>query len=197
VREALYNATTKGIVTSSNTANNHLLFDLYSGSASPNQPPAAGFTFTTAGLTATFTDTSTDSDGTVTGWNWDFGDDSTPATTRHPTHPYASSGTYVVTQVATDNDGATASVSKNVTVNSGAITLAATWRKVGAVYSGDLTWTGAVGGSVDVYRNGLKIITTVNDGAHTDKIGKKAGSYTYEVCEAGTKTCPNPATIDF
>jgi hypothetical protein len=31
VRDALYDATTKGIVTSSNTANNHLLYTLFEG----------------------------------------------------------------------------------------------------------------------------------------------------------------------
>ena len=197
VRNALYEATTKGVVSSSNTANNHLLFNLYSGSPSPNQPPAAGFTFTATGLTANFTDTSTDSDGAVSSWNWDFGDNSTRATTQNPVHDYASSGTYVVTLVVTDNVGATASVSKNVPVNSGAITLTATGRKARGIYYGDLTWSGAVGASVDVYRNGLKIITTANDGAHTDQIGKKLGSYTYKVCEAGTNTCSNEAPITF
>ena len=31
VRDALYNATTKGVVTSSSTTNNHLLYSLFSG----------------------------------------------------------------------------------------------------------------------------------------------------------------------
>ena len=196
VRDALYAATTKGVVTSSKSLNNHLLYSLVDGGGSPNEPPVAGFTFATVGLTANFTDTSNDSDGSVVSWSWTFGDGAT-STAQNPIHTYASSGTKLVTLTVKDNDGATASVSKNVPVNSGAITLTATGRKARAIYYGDLTWSGAVGASVDVHRNGLKIITTANDGAHTDKIGKKAGSYTYKVCEAGTNTCSNEAPITF
>jgi len=49
-----------------------------------------------------------------------------------------------------------------------------------------------------VFRNGSKITTTANDGAHTDNINKKGGgSYTYKVCEAGTSTCSTERTTTF
>jgi len=80
-----------------------------------NIPPTAVFTFTTDGLTVYFTDASTDSDGTIAGWNWDFGDGNT-STVQNPTHTYTAGGTYTVTLTVTDNDGATDSVSKPVTV---------------------------------------------------------------------------------
>lgn len=61
-----------------------------------------------------------------------------------------------------------------------------------------LTWSGATTANVDVLRNGAKITTTANDGAHTDAIGAKGGgTYTYVVCEAGTTTCSNPSTVVF
>jgi Zn-dependent metalloprotease len=81
----------------------------------PNVPPTADFTFTTDGLTANFTDTSTDSDGTIVAWDWNFGDGNT-STVQNPSHTYASGGTYSVTLTVTDNDGATDSVTKDVTV---------------------------------------------------------------------------------
>jgi PKD repeat protein len=82
----------------------------------PNLPPTADFTFTVNGLTANFTDTSSDSDGTVVGWDWNFGDGNT-STSQNPSHTYAASGTYTVTLTVTDDDGATDSVSKPVTVS--------------------------------------------------------------------------------
>ena len=45
----------------------------YSTGAS-NTAPVANFTFTTSGLTATFTDTSTDAQNNITSRSWNFGD---------------------------------------------------------------------------------------------------------------------------
>ena len=42
--------------------------------AGGNNLPTAGFSFGVAGLDVAFTDTSTDSDGSITAWSWDFGD---------------------------------------------------------------------------------------------------------------------------
>jgi hypothetical protein len=51
---------------------------------------------------------------------------------------------------------------------------------------------------VDVYRNGSKITTTSNDGAYTDATGNRGGgSYTHQVCEAGTTVCSNQTTTTF
>jgi len=80
----------------------------------------------------------------------------------------------------------------------GGYTLAASGYKVRGVQHADLTWDGANGANVDVYRDGAPIATTPNDGAYTDNIGAKGGgSYVYEVCDAGTSTCSNEATVTF
>jgi aqualysin 1 len=62
----------------------------------------------------------------------------------------------------------------------------------------DLSWSGATGANVDVYRNNVRITTTTNDGFHTDIIGgRDAGTFTYRVCNAGTSTCSNNSTVTF
>lgn len=55
--------------------------------------PVAGFTFVTGGLTAQFTDASSESPAF---WSWDFGDGTT-SSVQSPTHTYAAGGTYTVT----------------------------------------------------------------------------------------------------
>lgn len=89
---------------------------LAAGGTPVNQPPDADFTFTTNDLTATFTDASSDSDGSVVSWDWDFGDTG-GSSAQHPGYTYASAGTYSVTLTVTDNDGAVDSVTKPVTVS--------------------------------------------------------------------------------
>ncbi len=83
-----------------------------------NLPPTANFSFTTSGLSANFTDSSTDSDGTIASWAWTFGDGGS-STLKNPSHSYAAGGTYTVGLTVTDNGGLTASTSKSVTVSSG------------------------------------------------------------------------------
>ncbi len=116
--------------------------------------------------------------------------------------PSGTSGTYAFSVSAVDSSSgksATSSATQSVTVSGAtAISLSASGYKVKGSQKADLTWSGASGTSVDVYRNNVKIITTDNDGAHTDNINNKGGgSYTYRVCNAGTATCSNSVTVTF
>ena len=56
--------------------------------ATANTPPKASFTPSCSNLTCTFTDASTDPDGSVTAWNWNFGDGTT-ANSRNASHAYS------------------------------------------------------------------------------------------------------------
>lgn len=173
------------------------------GDPPENQPPTADFSFLEDGLTVDFTDASTDSDGSVVAWSWDF-DDGTTSTAQNPSHTYTSDGSYTVTLTVTDDDGATDDVSKTVAVEDGSdppaddISLSANGYKVRGVHHVDLNWSGATSTNVDIVRNGGVVATTANDGFYTDATGNRGGaSYTYEVCEAGTSTCSNEVTVIF
>jgi serine protease len=81
----------------------------------PNVAPTAGFTTSITDLSVDFTDTSSDSDGTVASWSWDFGDGNT-STAQNPTNAYAAAGSYTVILTATDDEGATNTDTQTVTV---------------------------------------------------------------------------------
>jgi PKD repeat protein len=83
-----------------------------------NHAPVANFSFTTNLLVANFTDSSTDSDGTIASRAWNFGDGGT-STATNPSHTYAAAGTYNVALTVTDNGGATNTKTTSVTVSSG------------------------------------------------------------------------------
>ncbi|KAB2900421.1 MAG: S8 family serine peptidase, partial [Dokdonella sp.] len=88
------------------------------GGGSSNTAPVANFSFTTSGLSASFTDSSSDSDGTIASRSWNFGDGGS-STATNPSHTYAAAGTYSVSLTVTDNDGASNTKTSSVTVSSG------------------------------------------------------------------------------
>jgi vibriolysin len=76
---------------------------------SANLPPRAAFTTAVMPDSAraiAFFDKSSDPDGKVVGWQWDFGD-GTSSTERSPVHEYAAFGQYVVQLTVKDDQGAT------------------------------------------------------------------------------------------
>ena len=92
---------------------------------SQNVSPTAVFTSSVSGLVATFSSAgSSDSDGTISSYAWDFGDGAT-STSANPSHTYAAAGTYPVLLTVTDNDGGTGSVTHNVTTVAGPVTAVA------------------------------------------------------------------------
>ncbi|MDJ0807552.1 MAG: PKD domain-containing protein [Gammaproteobacteria bacterium] len=99
------------------------LTDSAATTATIDPPPAAptadaGGPYTgTAGVALTFDGSgSTDSDGNIVSYAWDFGDGNT-STEMSPTHTYATGGLYNVTLTVTDNDDLTDTASTTADIN--------------------------------------------------------------------------------
>ncbi len=92
-----------------------------------NAVPIAGFTAPscTVNVACSFSGTGTDSDGSITGYSWNFGDQSAASTDQNATHTFTTANTYQVTLTVTDNGGATGTVTKPVTVSAAPPSLAA------------------------------------------------------------------------
>lgn len=88
------------------------------GGGGGNQAPNANFTSVVNGLNVSFTDSSTDSDGSIVSRNWNFGD-GTSSTETNPSHSYASAGSYSVVLTVTDDKGLTGTRSQTVSVGGG------------------------------------------------------------------------------
>jgi serine protease len=86
-------------------------------STTTNTAPTANFTSSTSGLTATFTDTSTDAQNNITSRLWTFGDGTT-STATNPSKTYSAAGTYTVSLKVTDAGGLTNTKTASVTVSS-------------------------------------------------------------------------------
>jgi PKD repeat protein len=90
----------------------------------PPAKPESGFNAAVSGLTATFTDASTNG---PSGWVWDFGDGTGIAAgadpSPNPSHTYARAGTYAVKLTASNVGGAGTTATRQITVAPIAVTL--------------------------------------------------------------------------
>ncbi|HEV8683150.1 MAG TPA: IPT/TIG domain-containing protein [Actinomycetota bacterium] len=99
--------------------------------------------------------------------------------------------------VTTPSGTGTSNDSFTVTVPPPTISLTARGYKVKGLEKADLSWSGPSGASFDLYRSGTKI-ATVQTTAYTDNINTRgSATYTYRVCEVGSTTCSNDATVSF
>jgi len=93
-----------------------------SGGSGNNQLPRATingpYTGTAGGAIAFKSTGSSDPDGTITGFSWNFGDGGT-STEANPSHVFAAAGTYTVRLTVTDNAGGAGSSTTTATVSPG------------------------------------------------------------------------------
>jgi PKD repeat protein len=83
-----------------------------------NTPPVASFVASCQNFTCTFTDQSTDADGTIASREWDFGDGSAHSLDQNPSYTYAGTdpASYTVTLTVTDNETVTNATTQTVNV---------------------------------------------------------------------------------
>ena len=123
-----------------------------------------------------------------------------PTATPTPTATATATATPTSTPTSTPvpSPTPTATVTPTATPTPGQIMLSARGYKVQGRHAVDLSWSGAAGSNVDIYRNGVVVGTTGNDGFYTDSPGGRGhATYTYKVCQAGSQTCSNQVTVTF
>lgn len=153
-----------------------------------------------------FSDNSTASGSTVTGWNWDFGDGNT-STLQNPTHIYASAGSYTVTLHVTSAEGCqtvsnfathTVVVNPLPTANiSGTTTVCLNSPSPSIVFTGVIgvapfTFTYNINGGPD-----LIAVTTTGNSVNVAVPTSTAGTFTYNlisVKEGSASGCVQPQT---
>lgn len=190
----------------------------YSLGSGVNTAPTAAFTQTCTGLACTFDGSgSSDPDGTVASYAWDFGDGTT-GTGSTPSHTYAAAGDYTVALTVTDNLGATGTVTQVVAPRPpanpspspfalDAFNRTVTGNSVGTADTGG-AWTNYFGAGPRTVSAGVASFATATTGSQTgaylggvsktdsdttvtvttDKVGTGNGVYIYTV---GRRTASN------
>jgi hypothetical protein len=123
----------------------------------------------------------------------------TPTPTATPTPPPPTpTPTATATPSLTPTPTPTVTPTVTPTPTPGQITLSARGYKVQGLQTVNLSWAGATSNSIDVYRNGMLIVTVPNNGFYTDHPnGRGHATYIYKVCQAGTGNCSNQVTVNF
>jgi PKD repeat protein len=158
------------------------------GNGPSNTAPTASFTYECSNLACTFTDQSSDADGTIASRSWDFGDGST-GTGATASHTYTLAGDYDVSVEATDDGGLTdTSDPQTVTVTAGSATSSASFTATctGLVCTLDNTSTAT--GSVTTFEWAFGDGQTSTD--------EEPGSVTYTVTAPTTFTITLKVTSD-
>ncbi|SDG77906.1 PKD domain-containing protein [Vibrio xiamenensis] len=169
------------------------------GSGLINNPPLADFSYSVEGLAVSFSDTSSDSDGNVVSWLWDFGDgatlsgDASTVDIQTPIHDYSVAGAYQVRLTVTDDSGATDVSEQTVNVGDSCLALSAEGYKVKGRQKVQLSWSCAAA-QVAISRDQQSIGSFDSDsngsGAHLDEVNGVGGaSYLYQLCNLNTEVC--------
>src|SRR5262249_45492488 len=108
------------LTVSDNNGGSKSITKTVSVSAAVNGAPTADFAVSCSSLDCPFTDASSDGEGPVGAWDWDFGGGGAPPAAQNPpVHTYVASGlaTYTAVLTVTDNDGKTSTKSTEFTVS--------------------------------------------------------------------------------
>ena len=160
--------------------------------------PEVSFAYEAEGLTASFTDNSTDRNDDMVSWDWNFGDGNV-SSEQNPVHTFAETGNYEVMLTVTDAEGLSSSETVVVSVSSTMIeaTVKRSYKSRLGRLRVDIAWEGTSADMIDIFRNGVKIDTVENIGIYRDRERRVEGdTFIYKICDAST-ACSNEVTVNF
>jgi len=165
-----------------------------------NDPPKADFQEKCGALACSFSDRSSDPDGSIVGWLWEF-DGGETSTERDPQVEYAAAGDRFVRLTVLDDKGATSSATRWIfvpNVDLGIVLSASDAAKEGVLRL-ELSWEMDEVLPVELRRNGRTIHFA--DGLTrnwVDVFEDDPGSaHVYQVCVAASNVCSNEVAVGF
>lgn len=135
-----------------------------------------------------------DLDGTISSFEWDFGDNSAPGSGESTSHTYSAPGEFAGQLTVTDNGGLTNVAAFTVVVEEAApppvAEITASWSLNRRGTRMRVFFSGATTNRVEIYRNGTRVARTKNDGRWKDRSPIQGA--VYQVCNDRTDECSVP-----
>ncbi len=156
-----------------------------------HENPVSDFSFTNnqcAYSDVPFNDLSTSNDGSITNWNWNFGDTVT-SILNSPTHPFAPDGNYTVQLIITSSTGCSDTSSQNIQIIPGPLalfTVANTCLGETAQFSNGSSIGGGIGINYDWDFGDLNTSTSINP---TNNYSNSAADYSVQLIATATNGC--------
>ncbi len=144
---------------------------------------------------------SLDSDGSITSYDWDFGD-GTRGSGSNITHDYNINGSFTVILKVTDNANASTKRMQIIKISTAGNKDEFNLRGSGSLQNGralaSLTWSGSESETVQVFRDGKFLAGTSNLGKYLDaELESFRKSARYQLCETASDLCSNEITVRF
>ncbi len=175
-------------------------YRLGTGTPVANKAPVAAATVTAKDLTVAADGSgSSDPDGTIASYSWDFGDDTPAQSGATTSHTYAAGGTYQVVLTVTDDKGATNAVTKSVTVTASPVAnkapvAAATVTAKDLTVAADGSGSSDPDGTIASYSWDFGDDTPAQSGATTSHTYAAAGTYQVVLTVTDDKGATNAVT---
>jgi PKD repeat protein len=145
-----------------------------------NLPPHGNFTYISNGMTVTFMDMSSDIDGTIIDWYWEFGDGHS-SIQQNPGHRYATPGIYSVYLCIVDDDGDQAHLTQEISVlQDSHLTVTITYPPAHEILNGTKILQGNTNSTVSIQRVDIKI----DNGPWLEATGTTNWTYLWNTKEA-------------
>mgnify|MGYP001069545167 CR=1 FL=1 len=146
-----------------------------------NLPPNGNFTYVSDDMTVTFMDMSSDMDGTIVDWYWEFGDGHS-SIQQNPGHRYAIPGIYSVYLCIIDDDGGQAHLTQEIIISQDChLNVTITYPLANKI----LNETKILRGNTDSTASILRVDIKIDNGLWQEATGATNWTYLWNTKEVG------------
>jgi PKD repeat protein len=136
-----------------------------------------------------------DSAAGISRYDWDFGDGNKGEGSK-VVHEFGRSGNYTVQLLVLDSGNSSAVQTRKIKINPPELTLSGYGNRQTTRSMTTVMWSGAESETIDIYRDGILVASTRNDGKFIDLgVGSNSKTVRYILCESDSGRCSDEFVV--